>query len=64
VSPQVAAGDCRPQVDALDPEAAERHAAKVVRTARRLDASINAVSIRGDLRDDFRLEIHGCFILR
>ncbi|MDX3071137.1 SDR family NAD(P)-dependent oxidoreductase [Streptomyces sp. NPDC088354] len=38
------------QVDALDPEAVERHAAAVVRTTGRIDVSINAVSIRGDLQ--------------
>ncbi|WUD75278.1 SDR family oxidoreductase [Streptomyces sp. NBC_00510] len=38
------------QVDALDREAVERHAAEVVRTTGRLDVSVNAVSIRGDLQ--------------
>jgi len=38
------------QVDALDREQIERHAAEVVRTTGGIDISINAVSIRGDLQ--------------
>ncbi|MFE0508582.1 SDR family NAD(P)-dependent oxidoreductase [Streptomyces sp. NPDC058964] len=38
------------QVDALDRDAVELHAAEVVGTAGGIDISVNAVSIRGDLQ--------------
>ena len=38
------------EVDALDETAVERHADKVVASAGRIDISVNAVSIRGDLQ--------------
>jgi 3-oxoacyl-[acyl-carrier protein] reductase len=37
-------------VDALDPQAIERHLDTVVRQAGRIDVSFNAISIRGDLQ--------------
>jgi len=38
------------QVDALDPQAVERHLETIVQEAGRIDVSFNAISIRGDLQ--------------
>lgn len=50
---EIAAGGGRAevaQVDALDRDEVERHAAEVVEAAGAIDISVNAVSIRGDLQ--------------